>query len=85
MGWWSSEKHCKGCQYFSEICRISENDWQLIPPFSKDVLQQRKRFSIFWRTTDPVVNPSRGFLEPYEGLVLNASILKIAAKIKGAP
>ncbi len=37
------------CKYFSEILRISKNDWQLIPRFSENVFQQHKR----------VFNPNR--------------------------
>ncbi len=45
----------KGRQYFSEILRISENDWQPIPRFSENVLQQHKRVH------KTVLNPSRRF------------------------
>ncbi len=45
LGWRSSKKRCKGCQYFSGILRISENDWQLILWFSENVLQQHQHAS----------------------------------------
>ncbi len=45
LGQRSSEKRCKGCLSLLEILRIFENDWQLIPLFSENVLQQHKHFS----------------------------------------
>jgi hypothetical protein len=52
-----TEKRCKGCKYFSEIRRISENDWQLILRFIENVLQHHTHVS------KTVVNPSRRFVE----------------------
>jgi hypothetical protein len=51
---------CISCQTFSEICRISEKDWQLSTRFSN--------FSLFWDSGPPRnaakgVNTSQRFVE----------------------